>query len=665
MRIRHKLSIIVSVLVISSLAVLSMVSYNFSKNSMISSNDRFLENTVDIQKSEIESFLTDALSKVQGFSNLKGLIDADPNEGIGELSRVYPSLENTFANISFANLEGTRWNYKGKEGSIADREYFSETISNRQGIISDVLISNTTGKPSVVVTSPILKDNSVNGIGYATLELDRLQTIVSEFEIGKTGFGFIIDQNGMILAHGKEPELLSEIITESSFDENNPMKYIWNNRISDSNSKYVRLENDLEGKKYLTTLSYVNVIGNKPWILGVSVEKSEIEQNIIHLRTIFFILSIACIIFAITITLLFSKKFVAPIEVINQITNKIASGDLTDNNFTIDTSDEIGGLYQNIVTMTNNLREFVKQINSTSNHIANSAYQLTDNCDISSKTAEEITRAVEDITGGTYEQANNMTMASTSINELGDLIEKEQKYIVDLNNSASKADILRKEGLELMDDLVQKTGDNNKSIKVISDVIVNTSKSAKEIESASEMIGNIAEQTNLLALNAAIEAARAGETGKGFAVVADEIRVLAENSNQFATKIANIIEGLTERIQLAISTIEKTEKIAISQSQSVSATSNKFTGIAKEIQTMQELIDTITSIGKEMEHNKNEIISNITSLSAISQETAASTEEVLASIEEQTSSIFKIADYVRELESLSDEMQNDIMKFKW
>lgn len=665
MRIRHKLSVMVSVLVVLSLAVLSIVSYNFSKNSMISSNDRFLENTVDIQKREIESFLTDSLSKVQGFSNLKGLINAEPNEGISELSRVYPSLESTFANISFANLEGTRWNYKGKEGSIADREYFSETISSGQGIISNVLISNTTGKPSVIVTSPILKDNSVSGIGYATLELDRLQTIVSEFEVGKTGFGFIIDQNGMILAHGREPELLSEIITDPSFDENNPMKYIWDNRISDNDSKYVRLENDIEGKEYLTTLSSVNITGNKPWILGVSVEKSEIEQNIIHLKRIFFVLSIVCIIFAMIITFIFSKRFVTPIEIINQITKKVASGNLTDNDFTVNTSDEIGELYQNIVIMTNNLREFVKQINFTSDHIANSSYQLTDNCDISSKTAEEVTKAVEDITSGTYEQANNMTMASTSIDELGDLIEKEQNYIVDLNNSASKADMLKNEGLELMDDLIQKTEDNNRSIKVISDVIVNTSESTKEIESASEMIGNIAEQTNLLALNAAIEAARAGETGKGFAVVADEIRVLAENSNQFAMKIANIIEGLTKRIQIAISTIEETENIAISQSQSVSATSNKFTGIAEEIQMMHELIATITSIGKDMEHNKNEVISNITSLAAISQETAASTEEVLASIEEQTSSIFKIADYARELDGLSDEMKNNIMKFKW
>ncbi len=665
MRIRHKLSVMVSVLVVLSLAVLSIVSYNFSKNSMISSNDRFLENTVDIQKREIESFLTDSLSKVQGFSNLKGLINAEPNEGISELSRVYPSLESTFANISFANLEGTRWNYKGKEGSIADREYFSETISSGQGIISNVLISNTTGKPSVIVTSPILKDNSVSGIGYATLELDRLQTIVSEFEVGKTGFGFIIDQNGMILAHGREPELLSEIITDPNFDENDPMKYIWDNRISDNDSKYVRLENDIEGKKYLTTLSSVNITGNKPWILGVSVEKSEIEQNIIHLKRIFFVLSIVCIVFAMTITFIFSKRFVTPIEVINQITKKVASGNLTDNDFTVNTSDEIGELYQNIVIMTNNLREFVKQINFTSDHIANSSYQLTDNCDISSKTAEEVTKAVEDITSGTYEQANNMTMASTSIDELGDLIEKEQNYIVDLNNSASKADMLKNEGLELMDDLIQKTEDNNRSIKVISDVIVNTSESTKEIESASEMIGNIAEQTNLLALNAAIEAARAGETGKGFAVVADEIRVLAENSNQFAMKIANIIEGLTKRIQIAISTIEETENIAISQSQSVSATSNKFTGIAEEIQMMHELIATITSIGKDMEHNKNEVISNITSLAAISQETAASTEEVLASIEEQTSSIFKIADYARELDGLSDEMKNNIMKFKW
>ena len=60
------------------------------------------------------------------------------------------------------------------------------------------------------------------------------------------------------------------------------------------------------------------------------------------------------------------------------------------------------------------------------------------------------------------------------------------------------------------------------------------------------MIGDLASQTNLLALNASIEAARAGEHGRGFAVVAEEVRLLAEQSQQSARTIGELIAGYSE-----------------------------------------------------------------------------------------------------------------------
>ena len=79
-------------------------------------------------------------------------------------------------------------------------------------------------------------------------------------------------------------------------------------------------------------------------------------------------------------------------------------------------------------------------------------------------------------------------------------------------------------------------------------MITTISESISRINGMASVIENIAEQTNMLALNAAIEAAHAGDSGKGFAVVAEEITKLADASSESSREIAESIEEIVENI---------------------------------------------------------------------------------------------------------------------
>ena len=307
--------------------------------------------------------------------------------------------------------------------------------------------------------------------------------------------------------------------------------------------------------------------------------------------------------------------------------------------------------------IANHLEEIMETLTKTAN-------ELADNSQKSSRVADEIAITIGEIAVGAGEQAKDTIEGAGVIEDLGRNIEKEQTNTIDLKKVTDQINNLKDEGIIILKDLTEKTRMSAEATKHISDTILQTNDSAQEIANASDMIKNIANQTNLLALNAAIEAARAGESGKGFAVVADEIRKLAEQSDGFTEEIARIINHLIEKTSGAVKTVEALTEAVTLQNTSVDRTNQVYEGISVAIDNMKDDISEMILSCQAMVDRKNEIIGTIDSLSAISEENAAGTEEVSASIQEQTASMEIIANISQELVKVTEEMASTIIGFK-
>ena len=179
------------------------------------------------------------------------------------------------------------------------------------------------------------------------------------------------------------------------------------------------------------------------------------------------------------------------------------------------------------------------------------------------------------------------------------------------------------------------------------------------------MITDIASQTNLLALNASIEAARAGEMGKGFAVVAESIGNLANQSAESTAEIRNIIDELTRQSEQSVLASESVEA-AINEEQTIlEETKKRFDVLNTEITNSVEDIKGISAQTESLEQIKATIVENVSDLSAISEQNAASTEEVTASMESIAMNIKAISDDTEGMNDIANNLVDSVGEFRF
>ena len=410
----------------------------------------------------------------------------------------------------------------------------------------------------------------------------------------------------------------------------------------------------------------VSINGEHIGALNVGISRENVNSAVSANRNIIGIAGLIAILLLGFILFYTSSYAIKTINKLKLQMNAMALGDFTadDSQDTKINNDEFGEISDSVNKMKLSVRNMIENVMDKSQSLSAHSQELTATTNQSVKASDEIARAIEDIAHGSSNQAVDTETGFNTVKDLGDLVENNSVNLNELNESTLKVNTLKDEGVDLIEDLLDKTNSNITFSKEVHSIILDTSESAEKISDASEMIKNIASQTNLLALNASIEAARAGEAGRGFAVVADEIRKLAEESDKFTKVIVDIISDLTSKTGIAVKTMGEMEKTVESQSISVNKASEKFNGIADALHHMQHSIDVVTGSGIRMNEQNTTIRHIMENLAGISQGNAASTQEVSASVEEQTAAITQISEASEELSRISEELNSLIEQFK-
>jgi len=327
-----------------------------------------------------------------------------------------------------------------------------------------------------------------------------------------------------------------------------------------------------------------------------------------------------------------------------------------------------GGLVRNAASETEKASGILARLQNILAQVEDSSHNLNTHIE----TVNKVVGSVKESSSGIF----------ISMNEMSKAIQEEASSIHKTNEAMSSSMDLVNQTQAISGTLTEKTMEMGNNIeegtekileiaehnKVISSAVGSAKATVNELNQSMESVNqaleeilDIAEQTNMLALNAAIEAARAGEQGRGFAVVADEIRKLAEQSKNTADNISQVIQELTERSRDTLDKVYEGDEAVREGNKIIESITDFFSKMKANVaDSNRKLVEGLEG-AKKIAGIFIEIQQQIENVASISEENAASTEEVLATLEDQNNSIVQIYESMEKIAKLSKELREFVV----
>ncbi|WP_461200702.1 methyl-accepting chemotaxis protein [Anoxybacillus sp. TBDG-1] len=649
--IRGKLLLVIMPIVIISLFLVAYLNHQKAKQFL---EDQF-EQTAKVElgrlQTAVDQWVTDHKKLIEGLSSEGGwnVVELQQNEDrLKHIQKIW----STFELIAVADRTGKAY-AGGKQLEISDRPYFQEALRGNI-VVSDVIVSRATGEKVIVIASPIREKGEITGVLLGTVKTEEITNLVVDVEIGKTGYGYLIQQDGVLIAHPKKEYVLEK------------------NLLQEKNDKLVSLlRHALAGKKGMGIYEFEGVkkyafyapIQSTGWGLVLTVPVDEATEKLYYLAILSFVTAGVVILFAAVVIVLFASRLVRPLQKLSQLTKEVASGDLT---VMIDhqSKDEVGQLGQYFQQMVHHMRNMLQQLHHSAEQLRQYSQMFVVASDETKQTTNQVAVTMSEMAHGSTAIAHSVQDVTERVNrmmkELQLLIEDAEnmeKAVTEAKQVSLQGEMILQTMSETMMSATRHSSDAVEAMKRLGE-------RSREVREIVNVISHITSQTNLLALNASIEAARAGEAGRGFAVVAGEVRKLAEETEKATDKIAQMIQQTYNDTEQAIAIVTEGSKVANLAFERVTEAKQAFQHISQNLTNTSERSDLVIARIHTVQNDSKTIAEHMQDVAAVTEEASASIEEVSAATEQQAAAAHQIFDQAKQVEELADQLTEMMNQFK-
>lgn len=673
--VRYRLLMIIATLLLSTLIVVSGTSFYFAQQYLKDSIDATENSVADNFSFRIKTDMNILVVQLEDLASIARLQSGDKAQILPAISEAHKRI-GKFESILYASLDGLSINESGSPINVVDRDYFKRVVEIKKPYVSNVLISRASNKSAVVLTVPVMRGGQLIGVLGGVYPLDNMTTIVKSIKYRAKGYGFIVDDSGVYLAHPTRPEQVGHMNMKTGEMSAELQKKLGSNikldprlieKFKETSDKGVRTHvfyKSTAGIEQAGSLSPIELPGGQRWVLVLSTTLEDATSESTALTRMILGLSGICLLLALAVTFWVSGSFIRPIIRVAGVVQEIAQGNLKELTKTITDKSEFGQLSDNVILMNQNLRELVRQIQSQAQQVAAASEELTASADESANAANHVAESSVNVTDQVQKQLRSVGDAAAVVSEISASIEEVSATVQSIVVSSDSTAMLAQSGGKDVNNAVKEIRNIEVASNRTGELVGKLGERSKEIGLFVATISGIAAQTNLLALNAAIEAARAGEQGRGFAVVAEEVRKLAEQSAEAAKQIASLITEIQKDTDDAVKGVNEASLLVRHGTEVVSNAGETFNQIVEKVLEVSVQIRQTAQAVDQVANGSQRIVTSVEEIDGAAKKTAGQAENISAAAEEQSAGMEEIASSSRALAQLAQEMNLAISKFR-
>lgn len=371
------------------------------------------------------------------------------------------------------------------------------------------------------------------------------------------------------------------------------------------------------------------------------------------------------ILFAIVMIILLMKTITRPLNELRNTMREVREGKLQVSDKIRTTVPEITSLHKSYNAMISHMRDILHELKGTTKELEMTGGDLKDSAQNTLESSHHLVNSINVVRTGAEHTASTSEENANSFREMKQLIDNMIENMEHVFHSSHNMNLSAKHGETNISKLISIIYNFESDFKHLTTTINEVRTFSSSITKLVGLVKGISEQTKLLALNASIEAVRAGEAGKGFAVVAQEVRKLAEQSTK-ATEEISIAIGSMERITVSASQefeqIHSKIKINLSMANEAKISFDdlmeEILKESKSLQGIQEELGAFAVILPKLEQTT-------TQFSSVSQETLASSEEMLMISERQIQQMESTNRIGLKLNDLSEALSRITERFEF